>query len=62
MKLNYMPSKRIGTMKSQSDAVVNEKPTRVWLKKLAWSLPIFFLIKGLLWLTVPVLYTIYYLK
>lgn len=29
------------------------------MKKLAWSLPLFFLVKGLVWLAIPVLYMIY---
>lgn len=29
------------------------------MKRLAWALPLFFLLKGLLWLTVPVLIMMY---
>jgi hypothetical protein len=32
---------------------------RDWIKKLAWGLPVFFLIKGLLWLIVPTIFAIY---
>ena len=62
IRLNNLSSKKVGAMKIQTNAAVNRKSTRVWLKKLAWALPLFFLIKGLLWLTVPVLFTIYYSK
>jgi hypothetical protein len=46
-------------MNIQMSSVANEKPVRSRAKRLAWALPLFFLIKGLLWLTVPVLYAIY---
>ena len=46
-------------MNIQTISVVNEKRAMVRMKKLAWFLPLFFLIKGLLWLAIPVLYTIY---
>lgn len=28
---------------------------KVWMKKLSWALPLLFLIKGLLWLAIPVI-------
>ena len=56
------PEKKIRSMKPRTKLSAGKKTSRPWLKKLAWSLPLFFLIKGLLWLTLPVLYTIYYLR
>ncbi|MET0028190.1 MAG: hypothetical protein ABW101_11185 [Candidatus Thiodiazotropha sp.] len=29
--------------------------TPQWMKRFAWALPLFFLLKGLLWLSVPTL-------
>ena len=46
-------------MNVQMSSVANEKPAWGWTKRLAWVLPLFFLIKGLLWLAIPVLYAIY---
>jgi hypothetical protein len=40
-------------------SVANETPARVWMRKLVWALPVFFLIKGLAWLAIPVLFAIY---
>ena len=46
-------------MNVQKISVVQETPERTWMNKLAWSLPLFFLIKGLLWLAIPALYAMY---
>ncbi len=32
---------------------------KIWLKKLAWALPLFFLMKGLFWLSIPVVLAVY---
>ncbi|MES9824999.1 MAG: hypothetical protein AB2669_05060 [Candidatus Thiodiazotropha endolucinida] len=46
-------------MNDSKTIAVYEKHTKAWIKKLAWGLPVFFLIKGLLWLAVPVLIAMY---
>ncbi|MET0064696.1 MAG: hypothetical protein ABW176_20585 [Candidatus Thiodiazotropha endolucinida] len=46
-------------MNDPTTIAVHEKHTKAWIKKLAWGLPLFFLIKGLLWLAVPVLIAMY---
>ena len=37
-------------------------PLKLWMKRTAWALPLFFLIKGLLWLTAPALYLLFTLE
>jgi hypothetical protein len=34
-------------------------PIKAWMKKFAWALPLFFLIKGLLWLLIPAISAVY---
>ena len=34
-------------------------PAKAWLQRLSWLLPLLFLVKGLLWLTLPALYALY---
>lgn len=46
-------------MKSHADSGIDQQPRRALTKWLAWTLPLFFLAKGLLWLVVPVLYAMY---
>ena len=41
---------------------LEERPFYRWLKKLSWALPLFFLIKGLAWLALPVLLAFYGLE
>jgi antibiotic biosynthesis monooxygenase (ABM) superfamily enzyme len=36
-------------------SAIGQRPASSWKRKLAIGLPLFFLIKGLLWLIVPVL-------
>ncbi|WP_369156873.1 hypothetical protein [Candidatus Thiodiazotropha sp. LNASS1] len=46
-------------MNNPTTTAIHENPTKAWMKKLAWGLPLFFLIKGLLWLAVPILIAMY---
>ncbi|MEW8690817.1 MAG: hypothetical protein AB2535_06995 [Candidatus Thiodiazotropha endolucinida] len=46
-------------MNNPTTIAVHEKHIKAWINKLAWGLPVFFLIKGLLWLAVPVLIAMY---
>lgn len=39
-----------------------ENGNRVWRGKLYWALPLFFLVKGLLWLTIPIVSAYYVLN
>jgi hypothetical protein len=42
--------------------VIQTKAFVQWRCKLAWSLPLFFLLKGLAWLALPVIYAFYELN
>jgi hypothetical protein len=33
-----------------------ESSLKAWTKRMAWGLPLFFLVKGLMWLVVPALF------
>ncbi|MEW8085217.1 MAG: hypothetical protein AB2823_06580 [Candidatus Thiodiazotropha endolucinida] len=46
-------------MNKPTTTAIHEIPAKTWMKKLAWGLPLFFLIKGILWLAVPVLIAMY---
>jgi hypothetical protein len=41
---------------------MDETQVKGWKKRLYWALPLFFLIKGLLWLIVPVVSAVYVLN
>ena len=45
----------------QPKADAGEIPLKLWKKRLAWALPVFFLIKGMLWLAIPLLSALYVL-
>lgn len=49
-------------MGTQMTNLVTNTPANVWMKKLSWALPLLFLIKGLLWVTVPFISAIYVLN
>lgn len=49
-------------MNRYSTAVVTDRTLKGWLKGLGWALPLFFLIKGLLWLAIPFLSAAYVLN
>jgi hypothetical protein len=46
-------------MNIQTAHMLNATQIKAWKKKLYWALPLFFLIKGLLWLAVSVISAIY---
>jgi hypothetical protein len=41
---------------------VDESSIKVWTKRMAWALPLFFLLKGLMWLAVPALFLFFSLE
>ncbi len=43
-------------MRIQTTGFSRETPAPPWIKRLAWGVPLFFLLKGLLWLAIPGLY------
>jgi hypothetical protein len=43
-------------MNTPSNSAVAESSLKTWAKRMAWGLPLFFLIKGLMWLVVPALF------
>jgi hypothetical protein len=49
-------------MKTQANKQLSEQKHEVWFNRLTWAIPIFFLIKGLLWLAVPLVLGIYHIK
>jgi cytochrome c-type biogenesis protein CcmH/NrfF len=38
---------------------ITKQPKKNWFKRLGWILPLFFFIKGLLWLIIPVILAYY---
>ena len=38
-----------------------ESPVKLWMRRFSWALPLLFLIKGLLWLAIPLISAIYVL-
>lgn len=42
-------------MRKPDMRMADEKAARTWLKQLGWALPLFFLLKGLLWLSLPLI-------
>ncbi|MEW8559525.1 MAG: hypothetical protein AB2588_16205, partial [Candidatus Thiodiazotropha sp.] len=48
-----------GPVNIQSINIMNKNLVEVWKNKLYWALPLFFLIKGLLWLAVPLISAVY---
>jgi hypothetical protein len=49
-------------MKMRANNPATESLFKVWMKRTAWALPLFFLVKGLMWLTVPALYLAFALE
>jgi hypothetical protein len=43
-------------MNIQPNNAFAECSKKGWMKRLAWALPLFFLLKGLMWLAVPALF------
>ncbi len=43
----------------QSNSAITETPIKLWMKRLSWALPLFFLTKGLVWLALPLLLAVY---
>ncbi len=46
-------------MKMQRIITSTETQTKLWMKKITWMLPLFFLAKGLMWLALPVFMAFY---
>jgi hypothetical protein len=49
-------------MNIQPNNPVAESPLKVWMKRMGWALPLFFLLKGLMWLLVPALFLFFGFK
>jgi hypothetical protein len=49
-------------MKIQAISATHQLMQKEWIKKLGWALPLFFLVKGLMWLAIPLILTIYRLN
>lgn len=49
-------------MKTEADNQLSEQKQGVWFNRLSWAIPMFFLIKGLLWIAVPLVLGIYHIK
>jgi hypothetical protein len=43
-------------MNTRPDDPIVESSVKAWMKRAAWALPLFFLIKGLMWLAVPAVF------
>jgi hypothetical protein len=46
-------------MNIQVTESIKQTPSKTWMKKMSWAIPLFFLIKGLAWLSVPVISAVY---
>ncbi len=46
-------------MKTQLNEVTTETNIQLWMKRLTWALPLFFLLKGMMWLALPIVLTLY---
>ncbi|MEW8561595.1 MAG: hypothetical protein AB2541_05800 [Candidatus Thiodiazotropha sp.] len=49
-------------MNTYSTSDMKETQSKDWKKKLYWALPLFFMIKGLLWLAIPLVSAVYVFK
>jgi hypothetical protein len=43
------------SMNLKTNHTSDEETRKLWMKRMAWALPLFFLLKGLMWLAVPAL-------
>jgi preprotein translocase subunit SecG len=49
-------------MNIQPNHLSKEEPFKAWMKRMTWILPLFFLIKGLAWLAIPLILAIFSLN
>ena len=48
-------------MNIQPAHLETESRLKLWMKRFSWALPLFFLVKGLLWLAIPFVSALYVL-
>jgi hypothetical protein len=52
----------MGNMNIHPNNPVGESSIKIWMKRMGWALPLFFFLKGLMWLVIPGLFLFFGLK